>query len=319
MTETMTQATPWLDPRKFRDPFVTAKGEARAQVALTALETLWFNTGSLCNLTCQNCYIESSPRNDRLVYLSVADVAAYLDEIEALGLGTELIGFTGGEPFMNRELPAMLDDALARGFRAIVLTNAMRPMHHKKPALLRLRRRYGDRLTIRVSLDHYGAAVHELERGRRSWGPTIDGLRWLCDNGFSVNVASRYLSGEPEGVIRGGFARLFAELGVALDADDPVALTIFPEMDATADVPEITTNCWGILGKSPDSVMCVSSRMVVKRKGAARPSVVACTLLPYDALWDLGPRLAGAMGAVPLNHPHCAKFCVLGGAACSRG
>src|SRR5207249_10791870 len=115
-----------LDPGKFRDPFVTARGEQRAQVALRALETLWFNTGTLCNLTCRNCYIESSPRNDRLAYLTAAEVTHYLNEIEQLRLGTELIGFTGGEPFMNRELPAMLEDALSRGFRAMVLTNAMK-------------------------------------------------------------------------------------------------------------------------------------------------------------------------------------------------
>jgi hypothetical protein len=77
-------------------------------------------------------------------------------------------------------------------------------------------------------------------------------------------------------------------------------------------VPEITEACWGILGKSPESAMCATSRMVVKHKGAVQPSVIACTLLPYDPLWDLGPSLAGASGAVSLNHPHCAKFCVLG-------
>jgi len=160
--------------------------------------------------------------------------------------------------------------------------------------------------------------VHDLERGKRSWGPTIDGLKWLAENGFSINVASRFLSGESEAALRDGFRRLFAELDIPLDADDPVAVTIFPEMDEAADVPEITEACWGILHKSPDSVMCATSRMVVKHKGAATPSVVACTLLPYDPLWDLGPGLAGASRSVPLNHPHCAKFCVLGGAACSR-
>jgi hypothetical protein len=218
---------------------------------------------------------------------------------------------------MNRDLIAMLDDVLSRGFEAIVLTNAMRPMQHKKRALLPLRERYDDRLTLRVSLDHYGAAVHELERGKRSWAATLDGLKWLAENGFKVNVASRYLSGEGEAALRDGFRRLFAEHAIPLDADDPVTLMIFPEMDATVDVPEITTACWSILHKSPDSVMCATSRMVVKHKGATSPSVVACTLLPYDPLWNLGPNLAGAMGAVPLNHPHCAKFCVLGGAACS--
>jgi Radical SAM superfamily/4Fe-4S single cluster domain len=308
-----------LDPRKFVDPLVTASGERRAAVVQKALETLWFNTGTLCNLTCRHCYIESSPKNDRLAYLTATEAASYLDEIQHDGLPTSLIGFTGGEPFMNPELPVMLADALERGFRVLVLTNAMKPMTKCRPALLRLRQRHGERLTIRVSIDHYGREVHEAERGRRSWQPTIDGLLWLARNGFAPHVASRRLSGESEAEIRRGFAGLFAGLGVTIDADDPVALTVFPEMDAAADVPEITEACWSILGKSPESVMCATARMVVKRKGAARPCVLACTLLPYDPRFELGATLAEASGPVPLNHPHCAKFCVLGGGACSRG
>ncbi len=307
-----------MELRKFEDPFLTATGERRAQVALKALETVWFNTGTLCNLTCGHCYIESSPKNDRLAYLSASEVGGFLDEVAGGGLPTRLIGFTGGEPFMNAELPAMLDDALSRGFDALVLTNAMKPMAKCRTALRQLNERYGERLTIRVSIDHYGPAVHEAERGRRSWKPTIDGLCWLARNGFSLHVASRRLSGELETEIRAGFARLFAELGVAIDAADPVRLMVFPEMDQAAEVPEITEACWGILGKSPQSVMCGSARMVVKRKGAARPAVLACTLLPYDERFELGASLAAASGPVALNHPHCAKFCVLGGGACSR-
>jgi uncharacterized Fe-S cluster-containing radical SAM superfamily protein len=307
-----------LDPAKFKDALVTAKGEERAQVGLRALETLWFNTGTLCNLTCRNCYIESSPRNDRLVYLTAAEVAAYLDEIERDGHATRLIGFTGGEPFMNPELPAMLDDVLSRGFKAMVLTNAMKPMHKMKPELLSLLGRHGRNLTLRVSVDHYSRTLHEAERGARSWQPTLDGLVWLTEAGFDVHVAGRRFPGESEDQVRAGYARLFAELGVAIDASNPMTLVLFPEMDATVDVPEITTACWGILEKSPDSVMCASARMVVKRKGADRPAVVACTLLPYDPQFELGHTLADGIGAVRLNHPHCAKFCVLGGAACSQ-
>ena len=307
-----------LDAAKFQDALLTAKGEERAHVALRSLETLWFNTGTLCNLTCQNCYIESSPRNDRLVYLSAAEVRVFLDEIERGGHATKLIGFTGGEPFMNRDLPAMLEDVLARGLKAMVLTNAMKPMHKMKAALLDLLARHGGNLTIRVSLDHYGRALHEKERGARSFKPTIDGLVWLARSGFDVHVAGRRFSDESEEQVRAGYARLFAELGVAIDAASPVSLVLFPEMDARVDVPEITTACWGILKKSPDSVMCASARMVVKRKGAERPAVVACTLLPYDPQFELGNTLAESVGAVRLNHPHCAKFCVLGGAACSQ-
>ena len=313
----MTLAPAGLDPRKFRDPDVTAAGEPRAQVALTHLETLWFNTGTLCNLTCANCYIESSPRNDRLAYLTAAEVSAFLDEIEREGLGTREIGFTGGEPLMNPDILDMLEDVLGRGFECLVLTNAMRPMMKRAGGLLRLRDAHGDRLAMRVSIDHYEPALHEEERGPRSWAPMVEGLRWLSDSGFQVTAAGRTLWGGGEDELRAGFARLFADLGVRIDAADPGQLVLFPEMDASVDVPEITTGCWEILGQSPGDIMCASSRMVVKRKGADAPAVLSCTLLPYDEAFEMGATLAEAWGPVKLNHPHCAKFCVLGGARCS--
>ena len=102
-----------------------------------------------------------------------------------------------------------------------------------------------------------------------------------------------------------------------MNAEDPVELVLFPEMDEAASVPEITTECWGILHKRPQDVMCASSRMVVRHRDAPGPTVVSCTLLPYDPRFDLGPRLEGALHSVKLNHPHCAKFCVLGGGRCS--
>jgi hypothetical protein len=312
------QMTRVLDPAKFQDPFVTARGETRAMVALRALETLWFNTGTLCNLTCRNCYIESSPRNDRLAGLSFADVLSYLDEIARDALPTRLIGFTGGEPFMNPDIIPMLEAVLSRDFGALVLTNAMRPLRKLRAPLLALRECYGNRLTLRVSLDHYGPAIHEQERGRRSWQPALDGLVWLARNGFRLDVAGRRFTGETEQSLRDGFARLFAEHDIPVDAHDPVRLMLFPEMEPERDVPEITTACWGILRKSPDDVMCASARMVVKRKAAAEPVVLACTLLAYDPRFEMGRSLAEASRPVSLNHPFCSSFCVLGGASCSR-
>jgi len=314
----MLQHAPTLDPRKFRDPRITAKGESRAHVALHALDTLWFNTGTLCNLTCRNCYIESSPRNDRLAYLTRAEVRVYLDEITRDALPVRTAGFTGGEPFMCPDLLPILDDALSCGLDALVLTNAMRPMMKVADGLDALRTRYGDRLRLRVSIDHYDPVQHEAERGPRTWEPTLEGLRWLAARGFALDVAGRLFSGQPEPAIRAGFARLFAAHAIPIDASDPVRLMLFPEMDASVDVPEITEACWSILGKLPSSVMCASSRMVVKRREAARPAVIACTLLPYEPEFELGATLAEASRPVSLNHPHCARFCVLGGAACSR-
>ena len=306
-----------IDPEKFQNPEFTGKGEPRAKVALDALETLWFNTGSLCNLTCGNCFMESSPKNDRLVYLTRDEVAAYLAEIEREALGTRLIGFTGGEPFMNPEFLPILESCLEAGFEVLVLTNAMRPMMKCAAPLAALGKRYGARLTIRVSLDHYSKALHEAERGPRSWAPTLKGLAWLASEGFRIHVAGRRFSDEPEVELRAGFARLFAELGLDIDCQDPWQLVLFPEMDDTLDVPEISEACWGILGVAPENVMCATARMVVKRKGAAAPVVLPCTLLPYDPQFELGRSLTDASGEVALNHPHCARFCVLGGAACS--
>ncbi|WAT16719.1 radical SAM protein [Aurantiacibacter sp. MUD11] len=304
-----------LPSGKFVDPLLTAKGEPRATVGLRQLDTLWFATGTLCNLACANCYIESSPTNDALVYMSAAHVARFLDEIASRGVRE--IGFTGGEPFMNPEIVAMVEDALSRGHEVLVLSNAMKPMRRYEAELLRLRAAYGERLTLRVSIDHHTQAVHEAERGPNSWQPMLEGLRWLSANGFSLAAAGRHLAGETDAEARAAYAALFAAEGIAIDTADPARLVLFPEMDASADIAEITTACWDILDKSPDDIMCASQRMVVHRKGEPQPRVVACTLLPFDPQFDLGATVAESDREVPLNHPHCARFCVLGGASCS--
>jgi uncharacterized Fe-S cluster-containing radical SAM superfamily protein len=301
----------------FSDPHVTAKGEPRAVVPFDRLETLWFNTGTLCNIACTDCYIESSPKNDALVYLSRAEVAAYLDQANALQKPQTKIAFTGGEPFMNPAIIAMLDDSLARGHHVLVLTNAMKPMQHHQSALLDLQQRYPGQLSLRVSLDHYQAERHEHVRGPRTWQPAIDGIKWLHDHGFDVALAGRKLWTESDAELRLGYARTLSAHGITMDMQHPARLVLFPEMDASAQVPEISHGCWAILKKQPSSVMCASSRMVIKRKGAPSPTVVSCTLLPYDPAFELGQTLAQSARPVSLNHRHCAKFCVLGGASCS--
>lgn len=302
---------------KFGDPQRTADGKQRARVAMTGLRTLWFNTGTLCNLSCGNCYIESTPRNDRLVYLRAAEVAPFLDEAETMALGVEEVGFTGGEPFMNPDILAMLDLALERGCTVLVLTNAMRPMMKCAEGLIGLGRRYAERLVLRVSLDHFRRELHEEERGFRTWTPAMHGLAWLHANGFNVRLAGRLRWGDDEHAMRVGFQRLLEAGGIDIDVWDRQRLVLFPEMDAKADTPEITTDCWEVLGVHPEDMMCASSRMVVKHKGALHPTVVSCTLLPFEDGFDLGPTLAGALRDVALNHPHCSRFCVLGGGKCS--
>ncbi len=304
---------------KFENPRVTAKGDARASVALSHPETLWFNTGTLCNITCANCYIESSPDNDRLVYITADEVRDYLDQIDQRQWPIYEIAFTGGEPFMNPQMIEMARTSLERGYDVLILTNAMRPMMRKRvqDGLRELVETYGDNLTLRISVDHWSEALHDEERGKGAFTRTIKGMEWLRDAGVRMAVAGRTVWGETEAAGRAGYQALYDRFNFKIDAQDSGMTVLFPEMDENVEVPEITTACWGILGKSPDAVMCSSSRMVVKRKGAEKPAVLACTLLPYDSEFELGTTLEEAERDVPLNHPHCAKFCVLGGASCS--
>lgn len=304
---------------KFQNPLVTAKGETRATVALNNPQTLWFNTGTLCNIECVNCYIASSPTNDALVYITAQEVRSYLDQIETRDWPVKEIAFTGGEPFMNPEMIDMTEAALARGYAVLILTNAMRPMMRKsvQTGLARLNAAYPDKLTLRISVDHYRRDLHDAERGKGAFDKTLEGMEWLRDNGFTMAVAGRSVFGDSEDDSRAGYAAFYAQNNFNIDAQSPAMTVLFPEMDESVEVPEITTDCWGILNKSPDAVMCSSSRMVVKRKGADSPAVLACTLLPYSEEFELGATLEEAERDVALNHPHCAKFCVLGGASCS--
>ncbi|MGH7121336.1 MAG: radical SAM protein [Acetobacteraceae bacterium] len=304
-------------PLHFLDPRYTATGEKHAQVELSGLEALWFNTGTLCNIACRGCYIESSPHSDRLIFLSRAEFERFLDDAARRHPELQEIGLTGGEPFMNPEAPGMIESALARGYRVLVLTNAMRPMQRHLAWLMRMRARHGARLALRVSLDHYTEGVHERVRGARSFAPALAGLIWLDTNGFSPAVAVRLGSAEPAEAVRAGFVILFREHRMTLDAWDPARLVLLPELLNEAEPPEVSEDCWRAFERRGRRVMCGSSRMVVHRRGEAEPRVVACTLQPWTPEFDLGQSLAEAERSVVLNHPYCSRFCVFGQASCS--
>lgn len=301
---------------KFEHPEITAKGETRASVYLNELKTLWFNTGTQCNLSCENCYIESTPKNDRLEFITKAEVIPFLEEIKEQSLPVVTVGLTGGEPFMNPEIIGIIEEITFRGMTCLVLTNAHRLINRHKTELLRLKNEYGKKLQIRVSLDHYLVEEHEAQRGKGTFESTLKSTKWLSDEGFELSIAGRSLEQDLLNVATEGYQKLMDEYGIKIQVDNPRHFVLFPEMKSKKDVPEITTACWDILEKSPDSMMCASERMVVKKKGRA-PSVLACTLLAYDDQFDLGPTLKEAKKSVPLNHRFCAEFCVLGGASCS--
>ena len=300
--------------KQFKDPIVTADGSKRAFIEAKKIKTLWFNTGTLCNIECKNCYIESSPKNDRLVYLTFEEVKLFVDEAIDKNLGTNEIGFTGGEPFMNKDVLKMIEYSLSKNFKVLVLSNAMKPMLNKKEDLLKINHQD---LTIRVSIDHYQKGKHEEIRGKNTFNVMMEGLKWLNQNNFNYALATRLLWGEQEDQLRDNFNLFIDKYNLKLDAKSKEQLVTFAEMDEKFDTPEITTACWNLLGKNPDDIMCSSSRMVVKKKTSPKPSVIACTLLPYEDEFDLGQNLTDSLKKIYLNHKHCSKFCVLGGSSCS--
>ena len=303
-----------VSENKFMDPITTADGSTRAFIEAKKIKTLWFNTGTLCNIECKNCYIESSPKNDRLVYITFEEVKLFIDEAIDKNLGTKEIGFTGGEPFMNKDVLKMIEYSLSKNLKVLVLSNGMKPMLNKREDLLKINHQD---LTIRVSIDHYQKEKHEEIRGKNTFNIMMEGLKWLNQNNFNYALATRLLWEEQEDQLRDNFNLFIDKYNLKLDAKSKEQLVTFAEMDEKVDTPEITTACWNLLGKNPDDIMCSSSRMVVKKKNSTKPSVIACTLLPYEDEFDLGQNLTNSLKKVYLNHKHCSKFCVLGGSSCS--
>ncbi|MDA8791121.1 radical SAM protein [Candidatus Pelagibacter bacterium] len=303
-----------LSDNKFKDQKVTADGSNRAFIEARNIKTLWFNTGTLCNIECRNCYIESSPKNDSLAYLTFVEVKSFIDEAVDKNLGTNEIGFTGGEPFMNKDIMKMIDYSLRKGFKVLVLSNAMKPMLNRTKELIKLNH---SNLTIRVSIDHYEKEKHEEIRGKNTYDVMLQGLKWLNENNFNYTLATRLLWNEKEEDLRKNFGTFIKNNNLRLDTNSPKDLVTFAEMDEKIDTPEITTSCWDILNKDPNDIMCSWSRMVVRKKNSKNPSVIACTLLPYADEFNLGETLTNSLQKIYLNHKHCSKFCVLGGSSCS--
>ena len=303
-----------LSDNKFKDQKVTADGSNRAFIEARNIKTLWFNTGTLCNIECKNCYIESSPKNDSLAYLTFEEVKSFIDEAVDKNLGTNEIGFTGGEPFMNKDIMKMIDYSLNKNFKVLVLSNAMKPMLNRTKELIKLNH---SNLTIRVSIDHYEKEKHEEIRGKNTYDVMLQGLKWLNENNFNYTLATRLLWNEKEEDLRKNFGTFIKNNNLRLDTNSPKELVTFAEMDEKIDTPEITTSCWDILNKDPNDIMCSWSRMVVRKKNSKNPSVIACTLLPYADEFNLGETLTNSLQKIYLNHKHCSKFCVLGGSSCS--
>src|SRR5438128_5882305 len=140
-------------------------------VPLAHLDELWFQVGgTLCNLECRHCFISCSPTNHAFGFLDLETVRRYLDE--SVRLGVKEYYFTGGEPFLNRDMVAILELTLRYG-PATVLTNGT---ILKDEWLARLRHAEDTSiysLEFRVSIDGFIAEDNDLLRGAGSFARAL--------------------------------------------------------------------------------------------------------------------------------------------------
>src|SRR3954447_19769433 len=133
------------------------------RVYLEHLDDLWFQiTGTLCNLTCRHCFISCSPHNYSFGFLDLDTVRRCLDE--SVQFGVKEYYFTGGEPFLHKDMTAILELTLQYG-PATVLTNGTVFKDEWLERLARAEAASPYSLEFRVSLDGYDAATNDPIRG----------------------------------------------------------------------------------------------------------------------------------------------------------
>jgi organic radical activating enzyme len=292
----------------------TEDGSPRGYIDPQRLREVWFHTGTACNLACPFCLEGSKPGDDRLEIMRLSDARPFIDE--AVALGVERFSFTGGEPFVARQLPAILDHALSHA-PALVLTNGTRPLLQRLDQLVPLIDRPHP-VSFRVSIDFADRQRHETGRGTDTFDLAFESVRRLAKMGFHVSVARQQESqNEDRAAVDARFRDLFAEYGVPIDTP----IVWFPDFAppfSTRPNPEITEHCMTTYqtAETRGQFMCAFSRMVIKQRGRMR--VYACTLVDDDPRYDLGGSLRQSLEPrVMLRHHRCFS-CFKYGASCSE-
>ncbi len=269
-------------------------------VELRSLDTLWFQVaGTVCNLACTHCFVSSSPTNHTHENLTLAEIAPFLEE--GARLGVKEYYFTGGEPFLNPEMEAILEATLGYG-PATVLTNGLLldPVRCERLAGLAAESDYS--LDFRVSMDGYDAESNDPIRGEGTFERILAGIRNLCAAG--INPVITVTEVHCENASREGrerFFRLVGELGI-----DKPRLKILPVFRMGAEAERSGAyESWQKLraGEAPAEgwlhLQCSACRMVTDQ------GVWVCPILVNEPEGKMGTTLADTLGGFPLEHPAC--------------
>lgn len=278
-----------------------------------ALDELWFHSGTACNLDCPFCLEGSRPGDTRLQRITLADVRPLMDA--AVGLGVRQFSFTGGEPFVVKDMVAILEHAASLR-PCLVLTNGTAPVVRR---LTQIRKLAGSAhpIAFRVSLDYADESRHDAGRGAGNFRLALQGVRLLHKAGFRVSLARQMQAGRNEPDVDHEFRQLLAAEGLPVD----LGIVAFPDFGTPGEprsVPRITGDCMTRFQTEVTrrAFMCAFSKMAVKQGGRMR--VYACTLVDDDPRFDQGDSLADALRSRVLLQHHRCYSCFKYGSSCSE-
>lgn len=292
----------------------TPLGDPRGYIKPHAIKELWFHTGTKCNLACDFCLEGSSPSDKRLLTPKFEEVKPFIDE--AVTLGVEQFSFTGGEPFLAKDIIKILD--YASQFKpCLVLTNGTEPLVKRLDALITLQAKQQHPISLRVSIDSPNEQEHDAGRGQGTFLQAFVGLRLLHNNGFLISLARHMAKGEDTAAVEQQYRQLFSLNGLPSDMN-MVAFPDFLAPGAISDVPHITTTCMTQYQTQSqrENYMCANSKMIIKKGDEMQ--VYACTLVDDDDDYFLATSLAKSMTkTINLKHHRCYS-CFALGASCSE-
>ena len=273
---------------------------APPRVELRSLDTLWFQVaGTVCNLACSHCFVSSSPTNHTHEYLSLAEIETHLEE--AAGLGVREYYFTGGEPFLNPEMEAILERTLEYG-PATVLTNGLLLDPARCRRLREVARTSDYSLDFRVSMDGYDAASNDPIRGEGTFERILEGIRNLTRAGLNpVITVTEVYDENASAAGKERFFQLLRDLGI-----DKPRLKVLPLFRIGAEAERTGAyESWQMLRSSDapegswDHLQCSSCRMVTDQ------GVWVCPILVNEPAGKMGERLADTLDPFDLTHPAC--------------
>jgi len=282
------------------------------EVALVALDELWFQVaGTLCNLECSHCFISCSPKNNSFGFLSLETVRESLEE--SVHLGVKEYYFTGGEPFLNKEMVEILEETLRYG-PATVLTNGTVLKDDWLKRLRYVEELAGYTLEFRVSIDGPTPEINDPIRGEGTFVRAMEGVGKLVRAGFlPIITMTRTWSDEEDHKILSNFRRVLAEYGCGR-----ARLKLLPRLKIGAEAER--TEGYGqfervsaemMVDYDQSQLVCSHSRIVSDR------GVHVCPILLEAPDSILGNSIGESLHPFPLSHGACFT-CYLYGSICTN-